>query len=166
MDRFIYWKPEEQKTKWKLIRDTGPAREKATKAGAMFMTWCGFSEEPGNGREPVRYGDFVLDFDSSDPGKALQDIKTLCLVHLPDLYDVDPYAIQYFCSGSKGFHAVIPSYLFGAEEGDRSLPLIYKRIALRLKEISESETLDLSLYCMGKGKIIRVILRLDCYISR
>ena len=156
MQPLIYWKEEKQQRQWKLIPDVGSERQKAIKAGAMFMTWNSFSEEPGNGSEPVRYGDFPLDFDSSDPGKALQDLKTLCFVHLEDLFGVDAYSVRYFCSGSKGYHATIPAYCFGSQEGDPYLPLIYKKIAMEFKEILQSKTLDLSLYCMGKGKMFRL----------
>jgi len=156
MQKLIYWKEEPEDRKWKPTPDTGPAREKAIKAGAMFMTWCSFSEEPVNGREPVRYGDFPLDFDSSDPGKALQDLKTLCFIHLEELFSLEAYSIQYFCSGGKGFHAVIPAYLFGSQEGDPYLPLIYKKVALEFNEILKSDTMDLSLYAMKKGKMFRL----------
>ncbi len=125
----------------------------------MFFTWCALSQ-PHNGNggpEPHRWGDFPLDFDSKEnPQKALDDLRQLCLLHLPELCNMDPYAVQYFASGSKGFHAVIPADLLGAKDGDTFLPLIYKRIAAEWKERFSLSTLDLSLYNMLKGKMFRL----------
>ena len=123
----------------------------------MFFTWTSLSEPySGNGKpEPVRYGDLPLDFDSTDPNEALKDVKAL-RSHLVALYDVDPYAIQYFLSGGKGFHAIIPAELLGAQDGDQHLPLIYKKIVARWKDQFKLKTLDLSLYCMARGKMFRI----------
>ena len=155
---WIYWKEEEKNRKWKIIPDTPAARKIAIKQGAMFFTWNSFSKPPKDGEpEPIRFGDFPLDFDNEkDPGHALQDLKTLCLVHLPEIYDVDPYAIKFYLSGGKGFHAVLPASLFGAQDGDPYLPLIYKKIATLWKSEFNLKTLDLSLYNMGKGKMFRI----------
>lgn len=145
--------------KWQLIPDTEQGRKEAVKKGAMYFTWTRFSEPyQGNGEpEPRRWGDFPLDFDSEkDPEKALQDLRTLCLIHLPELLGIDPYGIQFFASGSKGFHAVIPAKFFDAQTGDPYLPLIYKRIASEWKEKLGLKTLDLSLYNMQRGKMFRI----------
>jgi len=153
---FTYWKEEPQQRAWKLIPDNGTEIEKAIQTGAMFLTWTAFSSDPGNGKEVTRFGPCPLDFDSEDPEKALNDMRTLCLSHLPDLYNVDPYCIEFFCSGSKGFHAVIPRECFGSEAGDVYLPLIYKKMATLFKETFGLDTLDLSLYNMKKGKMFRL----------
>ena len=154
---FIYWKEEPNDRKWRWIPNKEQARSIAIGQGAMFMTWTAFSHEPKNGKEPIRYGDLPLDFDNKeDPEKALDDMRNLCLIHLPELYDVDPIDIQFFCSGSKGFHAVIPAALIGTEKGDPRLPLIYKRMASRWADSLSLKTLDLSLYAMGKGKMFRL----------
>jgi hypothetical protein len=157
-NKYVYWKQEAKERKWWPIPDTLQDREKAIKHGAMFFTWASLSElYKGNGKpEPVRYGDFPLDFDSNDINEALKDIKALCFYHLPKLYGIDPNAIQYFLSGLKGFHAIIPARLFAAQGGNPYTPLIYKKIAQRWKEQFQLETLDLSLYCMGKGKMFRI----------
>jgi len=155
----IYWKEEEQNRKWKIILNTKQARKQAIEQGAMFFTWTLFSESyKGNGQpEPHRWGDFPLDFDSKkDPEQALKDIKALCLLHLPELYGVDPYAIEYFLSGGKGFHGKLSAKLFDAQEGDIYLPLIYKRIAADWKERFNLTTLDLSIYNMGRGRMFRI----------
>ncbi|RJR42493.1 MAG: hypothetical protein C4576_15995 [Desulfobacteraceae bacterium] len=158
-NRFIYWKEEDANRTWKPIPDTPQARAQALKQGAMFFTWCALSEpHKGNGGpEPHRWGDFPLDFDSKeDPKKALTDLRQLCLVIMPELYSIDPYAIRYFASGSKGFHAEIPAELFGAKNGDPFLPIIYKRLAAEWREHFNLFTLDLSLYNMKQGKMFRL----------
>lgn len=158
-DAWIYWKEEESARKWKPIPDTAAARKIAIKQGAMFFTWMSFSEQVGgDGRpEPNRKGFFPFDSDCKEnPQKALDDIRTLCLVHLPELYEVDPYAIRFYATGSKGFHAEIPAELFGAEAGDPYLPHIYKRIACQWAAQFDLSTSDLSLFCMGHGKQWRI----------
>ena len=157
--RILYWKQEEDNRKWQAIPDTPKARESAIRQGAMFSTWTSLSE-PYKGDshpEPIRFGDLPLDFDSKDdPDQALIDLQTLCLLYLPEYYRVDPYSLQFFLSGGKGFHAAIPAELFNAQGGDPYLPLIYKKIAFDWKERFDLKTLDLSLYCMGMGKMFRI----------
>lgn len=157
-ESIIYWKQEQKNRKWRPIPNTVTEREEAIKNGAMFFTTTSLPEPyTGNGKpEPHRWGDFALDFDSDDIGLAWEQAVTLCTFHLPDLYDVDPYAIRYFLSGGKGFHSVIPAQLFDAAGGDTHLPLIYKKVAQRWKEQFGLSTLDLSLYCMARGRMLRI----------
>jgi len=154
----LYWKPEKKESTWQLIPDTLQAREKAISQGGMFMTWMSFSA-PVNGNggpEPVRFGDFPLDFDAPDIEGALKDLRALCLYHLPQLYAADPFEMRFYLSGGKGFHCILPARWFNAEKGDTHLPLIYKGIATRWKSQFDLSTLDLSLYCMRKGKMFRL----------
>lgn len=158
-EQYIYWKEEPDERTWKPIPDTQQARQQAIKQGAMFFTWVSLSEvyERNGQPEPHRWGNLPLDFDSKNtPEKALQDLRTLCLVHLPELFGIDPYAIEYYASGSKGFHAILPARFFDAQDGDPYLPLTYKRIAAEWKEKLSLETLDLSLYNMQRGKMFRI----------
>ena len=157
--RWRYWKTEPRERRWELIPDTPEARNLAIKNGAMFFTWAALSEKfNGNGQaEPHRWGDFPLDFDSAgDLDLAFEEFGTLCLAHLPELYHVDPYAIQIYLSGGKGFHGEIPAVLFGAQDGDPYLPLIYGRIANQWKEQFRLSSLDMSLYCMKRGHLFRI----------
>jgi hypothetical protein len=157
--RFIYWKPELKESNWIPIPDTEEARQTAIKNGAMFFTWASLSTPYTNSGnpEPHRWGDCPLDFDCpSDIKTALTDLRTLCLSHLPQIYDIDPHEINFFLSGSKGFHAVIPARLFGTEAGDPQLPLIYKKIASKWKDDLKLKSLDLCLYCMKKGRMWRI----------
>ena len=161
---YLFWKRENKQDSWKLIDDTAGARKAAISKGAMYFTWNVFDKPYTNGNdcssgaEPNRRGDLVLDFDDANsPENALKDMKDLCLGHLRSMCpDLDPGMIQYFASGGKGFHAIIPATLLGAQEGSPNLPYIYKRIVSEWKDRFNLPTLDLSLYCMGKGKMVRI----------
>jgi hypothetical protein len=157
--RFCYWKKEIQKDRWKLISDTESAKKEAIAKGAMYFTWVSFSEpyESENNSEPIRYGDLPLDFDSEKTReKALKEMRWLCLTHLVEIYNLDPYEIKFYCSGSKGFHAVIPAELLGAQEGDPYLPIIYKQIVSDWAERFGISSVDHTMYAMGKGKMFRI----------
>jgi hypothetical protein len=155
--RYVYWTTE-LKGGWRCVPDTARERIAAVKNDAMFFTWASLSQPyDDNGNEPQRWGDFPLDFDDGDnPEAALDDLKALCLIHLPETYDIDPYAIRFYASGSKGFHAILPAPLFGAEDGHPLLPLIYKQMARQWVRDFDLKTLDLSLYSMKRGKMFRV----------
>ena len=154
----IYWKEETRKRVWKPIEDTHAARKEAIRKGAMFFTWMEFSEPYTNSGspEPNRTGDNPLDFDNKEhPEKALDELRHLCLVYLPELYGIDPYEIEFYLSGGKGFHAVIPRKCLAAVDGDTHLPLIYKKMVAQWAASLDLQTLDHSLYCMMKGKMFR-----------
>jgi hypothetical protein len=155
MKSYIFWKEEPPERKWKKIPATSEALAEAIGKGAMFSTWTVFQN---NGQpEPHRWGDFPLDFDcAEDPAKAFQEMKELCLVHLPELYGIDHYGLRFYASGSKGFHVEIPAKFFDAQDGDPYLPLIYRRIAASWKQRFNLTTLDLTIYSMGKGKMWRI----------
>jgi hypothetical protein len=64
--------------------------------------------------------------------------------------------MRFYCSGSKGFHAEIPARFFGLQDGHPELPLIYKRLVQGWANELSLSTIDLSMYCMGKGKMWRI----------
>jgi hypothetical protein len=156
--RVGYWKPEAKNTRWQLFKPED--FQKVLRRGAMFRTWTTFSEpyQSNVHPEPHRYANyFPLDFDcEEDPEKALADMRTLCLTHLPEACDVDPRAIRFYASGAKGFHAEIPVQFFGAENGDPYIPLIFKQIAIDWAAKFGLKTLDLSLYNMKRGRMWRI----------
>lgn len=124
----------------------------------MFRTWASVSHIPGPGKpEPTRRGDLPLDSDcKEDPQRALNDLRQLCCFFIPENYSIDPWDMRFYCSGSKGFHAEIPARFFGLQDGHPELPLIYKRLVQAWVDELKLTTIDLSLYCMGKGKMWRL----------
>jgi putative DNA primase/helicase len=156
---YFYWKKEKKMDKWKVLQDVPGALEGAVESGAMFRTWMSFSKPYTNSGspEPIRYGDLPLDFDDAEnPQNALQDMRDLCLVHLPEFYGIDPYEIEFFLSGGKGFHAVIPQQCLGAGDGDTHLPLIYKRMVSQWIAAYELKALDPKIYDMKRGHMFRI----------
>lgn len=141
-----------------MIADTTEERMRAIRAGAAFFTWTSFSHPPAPGTlEPVRFGDMPLDFDCKRaPQVAMAELRRLCCNYLPERYGVDSWDMRFFLSGGKGFHAEIPSHLFGLESGHPKLPVIYRRLVQSWADELKLTTVDLSLYCMGKGKMWRI----------
>lgn len=156
--RHLYWKILRKESTWNPISDNAESRQKAIESGAHFFTWLSLSSPYRDDQpEPTRYGDLVLDFDcKSDPGKALKEVRNLCLIHLPEQYGLDPNCAQYYASGSKGFHVSIPASIFGAEDGDIYLPLIYKKIVADWASSLDLHTIDQSMYCMSRGRPLRI----------
>lgn len=155
--RYILWKLAKNPSPWMPIEDTPKTRQDAIQQGAAFFTWLAIDRLPEDGQpEPVRFGDLVLDFDSKDdPGRCLQEVRWL-IQHLAEIYQLDPHCINFFASGGKGFHAVIPASVFGAENGDPFLHLIYKRFVADWVSSLDLHTVDLSMYSGGKGKPFRI----------
>jgi hypothetical protein len=161
--RYVYWKKEDKNDRWKSMEDTPENRAWAVSQGAMFFTNCSTlgqpapyasieDEDPLN-LAPVRVGDLVFDLDSQDPDLALQDLRTL-VARLQDDHGVSPAQLQYFFTGQKGFHLIIPAPIIGSQDGDQFLPLAYKQLAKDLAQ--DLSTWDRSLYCMGRGKMFRI----------
>ncbi|MFC1580020.1 hypothetical protein ACFL4N_03820 [Thermodesulfobacteriota bacterium] len=124
----------------------------------MFITWASLSVPySGNGGpEPHRWGDLPLDFDDNESiQQPLTDLRALC-THLDDFYGIDPHELKFYLSGGKGFHCILPAHFLGAEDGDPRLPLIYKNMAARWKEALKLTSLDMSLYCMKQGRMLRL----------
>ena len=130
-----------------------------------YRDWVSFSEAPPKKREdasewhPTRFGNLILDFDDKNELGHAQEDTQRCIVFLASLgFDLD--TIKIFYSGSKGFHIEIPSELLGMADGHELLPLIYKRLVKEWIADAQLETVDLSIYCMGRGKMIRLPNRL------
>jgi hypothetical protein len=124
----------------------------------MFITEPALSHPYEVGEpEPTRSGSLIIDADNKQvPQIAHDEVRRLCCFFLPENYGIDPWDIRFFCSGGKGFHAEIPARFFGLEDGHPELPLIYKRLVQGWVDELGLTTLDLSVYCMGKGKMWRL----------
>jgi len=159
--RFLYWAAgDPPRGTWQFIEDTPLARQQAIVDGATAFTSMSFSNEPEKGKpEPIRYGDLIIDFDCKDnPSKAIADMLTF-ITNIVANYNIDPRMLRYWMSGNKGCHLAIPAKIFGGEDGDPYLPLIHRAMVDKLLDLNRmrdgSESVDFSLYCMARGKLLR-----------
>jgi hypothetical protein len=153
-----YAKIERAESPWWVIHDTLAAIEKARRDGAMFVTTpaLAFPYIDG-GPEPNRRDALVVDSDSKgNPQLSLDEIRKLCCSFLPETYGIDAWDIKFYCSGGKGFHAEIPAHFFGLQDGHPELPLIYKKLVQAWVDKLGLTTIDLSMYCMRRGKMFRL----------
>lgn len=153
-----YAKIERAEAPWWVIENTPEALQEAIWQGAMFVTTPALSfPYVDGGPEPVRFGDLVLDADcKANPERALLELRRLTCFFLPEKYGISPWDTRFYCSGSKGFHAEIPAIYFGLENGHPELPLIYKRLVAGWVDELDLSTIDLSMYCMKRGKMWRL----------
>ena len=154
---------------WKFIPDTPEERQRAIENGYTAATTMAFAYEPKEGKpEPLRRGSLFWDLDhkygsgaNAKPapevaiGTAKYIIERLC-----DKIQINPECWRYWISGRKGCHIEIPAAVFGGEAGHPELPEIHKRMALMLQGLAFVpvpiiNVLDLSLYSMGRGHLLR-----------
>lgn len=145
---------------WIVILDTADDIQKALAHGYTAISTTAFSHEPKSKKlEPIRRGSLFLDIDcKEDQAKAImaaqEFIRSFCLQ-----YAVDTRSLRYWMSGGKGCHIEIPAKLIGAEAGASLLPYIYGYMLETLLCCSNVDGIkkyvDLSMYCMGKGKLLR-----------
>lgn len=158
--KFIYAGNPDKKVKWSFIADTTEARSKAVEDGCNAFSTMSFDYEPEQGKpEPTRHGSLWLDIDCKGcPDKAILAARSL-MKRLYARYGVDLYSLRYYLSGGKGMHIEIPAVVYGGTEGHPHLPEIHKRMLALLLMLPPQELerrmLDTSLYCMGKGKLLR-----------
>ena len=150
------WLPVEQKV-WKKVR-----KEAAYHFGIYFM-----SETPNpelNNLDKVRYrGDLWFDIDHKpQEGETQEDALQRSITDLHSLRaylhsaGVQDSHIQVFASGSKGFHLVVPGKIFGSSNPIKDLPRIHRFMVEDIIREANLKGVDTSLYCMGKGKMLRV----------
>jgi putative DNA primase/helicase len=158
MNFIRYAKVERAEAPWVVIQDTPEAIEQAKRKGAMFVTTPALSfPYVDGGPEPVRRDNLVVDLDNKPaPQLALANLRLLTCKFLPETYGIDPWDLKFWCSGSKGFHAEIPARFFGLQDGHPELPLIYKRLVQGWVDKLKLTTVDLSMYCMKRGKMFRL----------
>ena len=159
--KYIYWGySDPPHGAWHLIGDTEEERAKAIQEGATAFTTMSFSFPPEEGKpEPTRFGDLILDFDSKNDPKAAIMGLIYFIEWLINEYDANPYFLQYWISGGKGCHLLIPARMFGGEEGDPLLPCIHEKMVHEINEgghMPLSRCIDMSMYPMGKGKLLRI----------
>lgn len=108
------------------------AASKATIAGYEGKVWAPF---------------FPIDLDHADLNLALESARFL-VSFFTDRWGIDSKGIQVYFSGSKGFHLMLDSRLFGRIAPSQNLPLVFdsmrRHFALELGE-SHRETIDLAI---------------------
>ena len=93
-------------------------------------------------------GPFYVDIDvDEDPQAAIESAQKFC-DKLAEL-DVNSYSI--YLSGKKGFHIIIPMTTFAKDRPVKSLPLVYKEMALDM----HVDGVDMAVYNEGKPRLLR-----------
>jgi hypothetical protein len=106
-----------------------------------------------NQNEAYLYGDFYLDFDSTDFELVRQDALK-ALSYLKIVFDIDTVnSCLIFFSGNKGAHIVVPAEIFGVEPSN-NLNEVFKTIAEALYAFIDNKTLDLRIY--DKKRMFRI----------
>lgn len=100
------------------------------------------------------YGDFYLDFDSTDFELVRKDvIKAVSYLKVVfRMKDIDNRCNIFF-SGGKGAHIVVPAEAFGIEP-DPKLNEVFKTIAEAINEFIDNKTLDMRIY--DRKRLFRV----------
>jgi len=161
MSLVCFWAPlnGDKPGPWKLIEATPEAVDKVRREGAAFISTMAFEHEPEEGKnEPCRCGPFVLDLDHKEDPEIAR-LECIDIVNYLILKGAQPQDLRLYVSGRNGFHIIVPPYLIGAIKGDPLLPKIHKKmaqyIAARVR-LGEPSTIDMSMYSMGKGKLLRL----------
>lgn len=76
----------------------------------------------------------IIDIDYKKRLETAQIIAQDLLRDLEDKYEVDLRHFRVFFSGNKGFHIMLPAYLFEEFTPAQNLPLIHKRLVKKLCE--------------------------------
>lgn len=109
----------------------------------IFKTAYSYNDE--NQKEAYLYGDFYLDFDSSDFEEVRNDvIKAVSFLKIVFKLDVDNDCKIYY-SGNKGVHLIIPATILGVSP-IKNLNEVYKSIAVAINDFIKYKTLDLRIY--------------------
>lgn len=174
MEKFIYAGNPDKGWAWKFIPNTQEARKEALDASYNAFTPYSFEFEPPEKHkinlegEPMRYGDLWLDIDDmKNPVNAILIARDLLQFLASSFRGFDLKMVKYYLSGAKGCHICIPAKMFGGEVGAKDLPLIHKdflRSILYMKEkslpplgVTSWGKVDLNLYKMGKGHLLREV---------
>jgi hypothetical protein len=111
----------------------------------------------------IKYrGDLWLDIDFTEVKcgttvvaieKAIEDARNIQKYLL--VSGVNLETCELFASGGKGFHIRIPLKIMSGVPLT-NLPLVHKEMAKKVAIRTGAEGLDFQMYCLGKGKLIRV----------
>lgn len=88
-----------------------------------------------------------IDLDDPDLSVALQATRSLASLFI-DRWEIDPNGLQVYFSGSKGFHLMLDTRLFGRVVPSKSLPLLFASMRQHLAQElpgRERETIDMGI---------------------
>lgn len=143
----------EEKGKWQPIQVDKEYDKRVKEMGVVRASILAVSQilEDGQDNEEIEYkGPLYFDIDCGNLNLAIS--STVDLVHKLKELDVPDEGIQVYCSGSKGFHVIVPETLFMTSARPmRSLPYVYMEMARDLYVTG----LDFQVYSGGKGRMFR-----------
>lgn len=143
----------EEKGKWIPLADGKSFEKIAQSMGAIRATILAVNQDPEAADDPdeIGYsGPLYFDIDAADLSVAISSTQDL-IQKLKEL-DVPDLGLQVYCSGSKGFHVIVPHSLFlRSGRAIKRLPSIYMEMARDLYVLG----LDFQVYSGGKGRMFR-----------
>ena len=149
---FLYYQKKQGDT-WGYVVESAAALENLKSEEVHMQSVLAIKEpiedDDAEGKHGKIYkGPFYIDIDvEGDPEGAIASAQSFA-DRLEDL-NVDIYAV--YLSGQKGFHFIIPMTNFVPDRPVKSLPLIYKEMALEMYV----EGVDLAVYNEGRPRLLR-----------
>lgn len=111
-----------------------------------------FNFNKDNPMDAILYGDFYMDFDSTeDISKTKEDI--LFVIKSLNKLEIREDDIKIFFSGNKGFHLIVPAELFEVKPS-KNLSKVYKKLAYYFAEQLPNKTADLKIY--ERRRLLRI----------
>lgn len=144
-----------EKGAWHPITDSEDIESIAVGKGAKKLTILSLNELVNDGETDkldLSYrGPLYFDIDcKNDLATAIESCQRL--VKSLQLKGVNDSDIRVFCSGSKGFHILVPQKVFSNGRPQKRLPWIYREMALSLFVPGT----DFQVYSTGRGNSFRI----------
>jgi len=147
---FVYYQTN-QKSKWKFVLESEAALSKLKEEQVPMQSVLSIKEplDADDDKHGRSYkGPFYADIDvDGDPEAAIN--SAIKFADKLEKEGIDSYSV--YLSGKKGFHFIVPMKTFASERPAKSLPLIYKELALDMFV----EGIDMSVYSEGKPHLLR-----------
>ena len=121
----------------------------------VYATVFQYNNEDQNKSDLIgpMYIDLDMNIQSEDDFTKLKDDLKRIVTYLNLQYNIPTDYINFFFTGKKGFHLLIPSIVFGIKP-DKNLNVYYKEIAKELNDITMFDIIDLKIY--DKKRLFRL----------
>lgn len=144
-----------EKGAWHPITDSSDIEAQAIEKGAKKLTILSLGElvdDESTDKLDISYkGPLYFDIDcKNDLPAAIESCRRL--VSTLQAKGVHEHDIRVFCSGSKGFHILVPQKVFSNGRPTKRLPWIYREMALSLFVPG----VDFQVYSTGRGNSFRI----------